>query len=365
MDKTYFYLDKIHTLSDMPIACYGKEYTAIFGKALQKISKRYHHISNDIRMDRKPCIYVFKEKHYGCIINNQDLLIIFGETNISKIGNLYNILIFYYFLEFGIELNKENILSKTIESEDLNSINFLDDLDYNFEKNIKRFNYEDEQRFINFIQSGGDFDFDNNVSGIDTYDEGRVGLVAMNKFKQIEYIGVSTITLATRAAISGGLDVMTAYGLSDFYLQRLENCKSESQITELLGSANLEFATKVKACKEKKSENIYVEKCKNYISRHKNRKFTIDDIAENIGISNSYLGKLFQKEEGVTIHQYTLDLRIEMGANLLKNTKESITSISEYLCFNSQSHFGKVFKEKYGVTPQKFRNKNSIVDFLK
>jgi AraC-like DNA-binding protein len=52
--------------------------------------------------------------------------------------------------------------------------------------------------------------------------------------------------------------------------------------------------------------------------------------------------------------QYYQALKID-EAKLLLNKKESITSVSEKLCFESPQYFAKVFKAKVGETPTKYR----------
>ncbi|MEZ2716009.1 helix-turn-helix domain-containing protein [Niallia circulans] len=49
--------------------------------------------------------------------------------------------------------------------------------------------------------------------------------------------------------------------------------------------------------------------------------------------------------------------KLEEAKNLLLYTNKSISNISNYLCFSSQSHFQTVFKKNYGITPVSFRKK--------
>jgi AraC-like DNA-binding protein len=49
--------------------------------------------------------------------------------------------------------------------------------------------------------------------------------------------------------------------------------------------------------------------------------------------------------------------KLEEAKSLLKFTDKSISEISEYLCFSTQSYFQNVFKKKYGMTPKKYREK--------
>lgn len=63
------------------------------------------------------------------------------------------------------------------------------------------------------------------------------------------------------------------------------------------------------------------------------------------------------------IQDYILKFRIERAANLLKYSYASISEISDYVCFNSQSHFGSIFKQYMQMTPRQYREKYKQKEF--
>ena len=83
-------------------------------------------------------------------------------------------------------------------------------------------------------------------------------------------------------------------------------------------------------------------------------KITLTDICDRMFYSKTYLNTIFKENKGVTIMQYYQELKIE-EAKLLLRKKESITAISEKLCFESPQYFAKAFKIKVGKTPTKYR----------
>jgi len=50
---------------------------------------------------------------------------------------------------------------------------------------------------------------------------------------------------------------------------------------------------------------------------------------------------------------------------MLRFSDTDLPSISSYFCFTSQSHFGQIFKQFKGVTPQNYRNKEKVIDVIK
>ncbi len=57
------------------------------------------------------------------------------------------------------------------------------------------------------------------------------------------------------------------------------------------------------------------------------------------------------------LQDYVNEVRVERSANLLMYSDESLSMIAEYVNFPSQSYFGKVFKEKKGMTTRQFRER--------
>ena len=59
----------------------------------------------------------------------------------------------------------------------------------------------------------------------------------------------------------------------------------------------------------------------------------------------------------MTLHQYVTNLRLERAKEELLMTTKSAEEISEEVGYASFSHFQKIFKKKYGVTPAVWRKK--------
>ncbi len=97
--------------------------------------------------------------------------------------------------------------------------------------------------------------------------------------------------------------------------------------------------------------------CIDYIYKHLHQRITVPDLAEQAGLTESYLSTLFKKETGRSISDYVLDRRIEAASNMLKFSNYSCADIGAILAFSSQSHFIRVFKARTGQTPRAFRER--------
>lgn len=79
-----------------------------------------------------------------------------------------------------------------------------------------------------------------------------------------------------------------------------------------------------------------------------------ENIAENLGISEVYLRKLFRQNCNTTPKQYILGLRLAKAKQLLCHTSFSVTRVSEECGFSCVYHFCRAFKSKVGCTPREF-----------
>ncbi len=97
-----------------------------------------------------------------------------------------------------------------------------------------------------------------------------------------------------------------------------------------------------------------------YIIGHLYQRIFIKETAEYLKISPAYLSRLFKKETGLSFREYVNKLKIEEAAALLLYTQFSDVEISSLLAFSSQSYFIKIFKKIMGITPKKYKMKNTV-----
>ena len=269
-----------------------------------------------------------------------------------------------YYMVTGRTMEETDILRKNqqLEQPDEREI-----FEYQLDQNLQEkghMAYVEEQKWLYSIESGTavtEFDFvPQEVEKAE-----RVGVLAQNdELKQTEYMVISAICLATRAAIRGGVSAAEAYSLSEAYYQKIAKCRNSMDILNLYQRAATDFTNRVQKNREKGRSADYIEQCKDYITTHYHQKFTMEELANRLGLNRSYLSRKFTEEVGMTMNQYLIKKRLEAAANMLKYSDTKISQISDYLCFNSQSHFGDMFRRQYGMTPLEYRKKNKIIDFM-
>ena len=116
----------------------------------------------------------------------------------------------------------------------------------------------------------------------------------------------------------------------------------------------LEF---VKPALAKKVINLKIIEFTDYIQQNLSRgDISLDEIAEHLMISKSYLCRLFQKKRGVSVRHYIHNIRIEKAKEYLNDFRLKIYEIAELTGFNSSTHFNIVFKKIMQCTPVEYRN---------
>lgn len=95
----------------------------------------------------------------------------------------------------------------------------------------------------------------------------------------------------------------------------------------------------------------------NYIKDNYNRDITLEEMAAFLNVSKGFLCRQFSRVLHMTPFEYLIQIRIDKGCELLKNTDLSVGEIATSCGFNSFSYFSKIFREKVGVTPREYRNK--------
>lgn len=192
-----------------------------------------------------------------------------------------------------------------------------------------------------------------------------VGKLSDNPLRQMQYWGVSGVTLAVRAAIQGGLPEMTAYNLSDSYIQSIDKMQSPDEILSFLIEKAGELTALVSGVHGQLRYSPYVRRCMACVERRLHEKITIAGLAQEIGITADYLSAVFKKETGEPLSRYILHRKLEEAKRLLENGCDS-DFVAYTLSFCSESYFIACFKRAFGVTPRAYVSGRALgTDFKK
>ena len=86
--------------------------------------------------------------------------------------------------------------------------------------------------------------------------------------------------------------------------------------------------------------------------------YRLDEYLRSLPFSYDYVRRLFQKELGMTPHQYLTDKRLQIAAEALLSGGETGSTVADVavMCgFREPLYFSRMFKKKYGVAPSFYR----------
>jgi AraC-like DNA-binding protein len=82
--------------------------------------------------------------------------------------------------------------------------------------------------------------------------------------------------------------------------------------------------------------------------------WTLQSLAENVGMSRSVFALRFRKTVGTTPMEYLTRWRMLLAADRLKNSDENLSAIAQSLGYESDSAFGKAFRRVTGYSPRQY-----------
>lgn len=225
---------------------------------------------------------------------------------------------------------------------------------------FKHHSYDKEMLQYIYLRDGNDNCIDISKELFNSYE---VGNLSDDPIRDKKYLFVASITLATRFSIEGGLPAEEAYNISDVFIRRVDKCDNLDDIFTLHTEMFTYFFKAVQTKQKEQTFSKAVIKSIEYIDTHLHEKISLEILAKEVSLAPSYLSALFKDEYGISLTDYIIRKKIESAENMLLYSNYSVSEISSYLAFSSDSHFINSFKKYKDLTPKKYRDKNYYKSF--
>lgn len=146
-------------------------------------------------------------------------------------------------------------------------------------------------------------------------------------------------------------------------LQKIVEDKQEGLLKRLLLDATvlllledfMQIQTRKSTHKAIEKYEHFIEEVKQMITSHLDKIYTTQELAREVGVSESILRKKFKEKEGATINVYSVKYKMDFSRQLLSDTDQPIYEIAEQVGYKNPTHFTAAFKRFFGTTPQEHR----------
>lgn len=214
--------------------------------------------------------------------------------------------------------------------------------------------YDLEENLMNMIRKGDYISLSNLLESSPLF---KIDVMESNHLRFLKNTFIAIATLASHAAIQGGMTPDDAYTLIDNYILMCELLNDCNRIDNLGRLMIIDFAKRVNQLYKGTQASRLILDVSNYINRHMSEQITVEAMSKEFFMSRSYLSKRFKAESNVTLTDFILTKKTDEAKHLLRYTKQSLTAISLHLGFSSPGHFSRVFRKYASVSPKEYRKK--------
>lgn len=87
----------------------------------------------------------------------------------------------------------------------------------------------------------------------------------------------------------------------------------------------------------------------------------IQDLTDAFHFQEDYFNRLIKAKTGLTYSAFLQQIRLEKAEQLLISSRKSVEEIAAAVGYRNKGYFYKIFQEKYGVTPSKYRKNKHLL----
>ena len=160
--------------------------------------------------------------------------------------------------------------------------------------------------------------------------------------------------------INTAVKVVVSYNVSlEVMEQQLKNiiCLPQTETIQQLSEYLIDFCTNL-SDHLTNMKNNYVEKILAYIDQHyRSCNFSVYNMAEELGISYSYMNRLFHAYSNQTILEYITEKRMDLIKELLRTTELPIKEIILSAGYNDIPNCSRKFKQREGISLRQYRQR--------
>ena len=172
-----------------------------------------------------------------------------------------------------------------------------------------------------------------------------------------------------RSALKLGVEEYLLKPIDDRELERVVRsavarfkCLDGERLARLDSEVQGRIESLIPAAETGTPDHSHAEVAAQFLSDHIGDHVGLAEVAEHVGITASYLSRVFSERTGYTVMEYLTRLRIRRAADLLRDRSLQVKEIMIQSGYRDPSYFGQVFRRLLGLTPSEFRDRFGTKD---
>ncbi|MNI09403.1 Iron(3+)-hydroxamate-binding protein YxeB precursor [compost metagenome] len=134
---------------------------------------------------------------------------------------------------------------------------------------------------------------------------------------------------------------------------------AQIQMKSMLFEFIYKLFSQLQNSKDRGSPSDLVAYALRYIHEHYSEAVTMDQLADLLGCSSSYMYRLFKAEIGKSPNDYIIGIRMEQARQYLITTQLNLREIALSVGYSDVYYFSRLFKKQFGVSPLQSRKRES------
>lgn len=217
--------------------------------------------------------------------------------------------------------------------------------------------YEAEQKFIAAVKHGN---IRASLDALQIMEQDVAYLKRIGRTLESERIGAAiTRTTLRLASMQAGLSPYIIDQLSSENTAFTQACQN---VEEIISRKKTMVRSFCMAIRKHQTENhsALSQSIRYFLEHNLHKKISLETLAEELGVSENYLIRIFRQDYHSTPVQYLLHLRMERAKFLLTSTRNSVQTIGQEVGIPDSTYFIKLFKRHVGMTPNEYRKQKML-----